>query len=127
MIAWPNVCFGPSPASGAALPGGSRVASASDNGMHRRMIAEKVNAVGIQPNAPIMPPAKGENRNCPNEPAAVPRPNAIDRRSGGSSFENAPMTRLNEHAEMPRPTSTPAVRVNDSGVDAHDMSDRPKA
>ena len=97
------------------------------SGMHARMMSEKTNVVVCQPKAPIMPPAKGENRNWPNEPAAVPSPNAMERRCGGNNLPNAPMTRLNEHAEMPKPSSTPAVSVKESGVDAHTIIARPAA
>ena len=119
-------CLGGSPACWAAAPS-LRMASAHDSGMHSKMMAEKMKTVGIHPLAAIIDPAKGENRNWPNEPAAVPSPNANDRRSGGNNFPNAPMTRLNEQAEMPRPTKTPAVSVNESGVEAQAISDRPSA
>ena len=43
----------------------------------------------------------GANRNCPNDPAAVPAPSATPRHSGGNSFPNADSTRLNEQPDKP--------------------------
>jgi hypothetical protein len=54
--------------------------------------------------------ARGENRNCPNEPAAVPAPKAIDRHSGGISLPNAPMTMVKDAPASPKPMIRPAVR-----------------
>ncbi len=58
----------------------------------------------------------GAKMNWPNEPAAVPAPSASPRFSGGSSFENADSTRLNEQPDRPKPISTPAPSSSDSGV-----------
>ncbi len=54
--------------------------------------------------------ASGENRNCPNEPAAVPAPKASVRHCGGISRPNAPITTVKEEPASPKPTTTPAVR-----------------
>ena len=51
-------------------------------------------------------------RNCPNEPAAVPAPNASERHFSGKSLPNAPSTILNEQPDSPRPMSTPADRLS---------------
>jgi len=61
-----------------------------------------------QPNAPINQTASGENRNCPNDPAAVPAPNASERQLSGSNFANAPITILNAQPDSPNPINTPA-------------------
>ena len=42
------------------------------------------------------PTASGENRNWPNELAAVPIPNESERQFAGKSFPNAPITTVNE-------------------------------
>jgi hypothetical protein len=44
----------------------------------------------------IRPTPSGENRNCPNEPAAVPAPNEIERQFSGRSLPNEGMIRLGE-------------------------------
>ena len=69
-----------------------------------------------QPNQSMKPTASGENRNCPNEPAAVPAPKASERICGGISLLKAAMTSVNEEPAMPRPVSTPAVRSSMPGV-----------
>ena len=63
----------------------------------------------------MKPTASGENRNWPNEPAAVPRPKASERHSGGISLPNAPSTSVNERrrgrsrsARRPRDRAWPA-------------------
>ena len=72
--------------------------------------AAKISSVCCQPKLSISATASGENRNCPNEPAAVPAPNASVRHSGGISLPNAPITMVNEQPASPKPISTPAVR-----------------
>ena len=54
--------------------------------------------------------ASGENRNWPNEPAAVPAPNAKQRQLSGTSLPSAPITIGNEQPARPKPISTPAER-----------------
>jgi hypothetical protein len=58
----------------------------------------------------------GENRNCPNEPDAVPTPKANVRHSGGISRPRAPITMVNDAPASPNPTTTPAVRWSMAGV-----------
>ena len=55
------------------------VASTSDSGSSSSMGAAKTSSAVCQSNASISARASGENRNCPNEPAAVPAPNANER------------------------------------------------
>ena len=64
------------------------------------------------------PPRGGRTENCPNEPAAVPTPKAIDRHSGGISFPNAPITMVKEAPASPKPMIRPAVRWSIAGVSA---------
>ena len=75
-----------------------------------------INSVLCQANASIRPTASGENRNCPNEPAAVPAPKAIERQLSGTSLPSAPTTIGNEQPERPKPISTPAERSSVSVV-----------
>ena len=75
-------------------------------------------SVCCQPNRSISATASGENRNCPNEPAAVPAPNASERHSGGISLPNAPITMVKDAPASPKPTTTPAVRWSIAGVSA---------
>jgi hypothetical protein len=49
-----------------------------------------------EPTVSIRLTPSGENRNWPNEPAAVPAPNAVERQLGGRSLPSAEITRLNE-------------------------------
>ena len=68
-----------------------------------------------QPAPLVMPAANGENRNWPNDPAAVPAPKESMRQRSGISLPNAPMTRLNEDPASPSPTRTPALRSSIPG------------
>ena len=70
----------------------------------------KISSVARQPNASIRPTPSGENRNWPNEPAAVPAPKASERQLSGSSLPNDEMIRLNEQPDSPKPISTPLER-----------------
>src|SRR5262245_23221492 len=60
--------------------------------------------------------ASGENRNCPNDPAAVPAPKASARHCGGISLPNAPITTVKEEPASPKPIMTPALRWSIAGV-----------
>src|SRR5580704_12511962 len=103
-------------AAGTSADVAGGVTSASDNGtINIIRPANTTNAV-CQPKLSIMATPNGANRNCPNDPAAVPAPSAKPRRSGGSSLEKAERTRLNEQPERPKPIRTPAPRLSDSGV-----------
>ena len=66
--------------------------------------------VALQPIVSIRLTPSGENRNCPNEPAAVPAPKEVDRQLSGSSLPNDEMMRLNEQPDRPNPISTPLER-----------------
>ncbi len=54
--------------------------------------------------------ASGENRNWPNEPAAVPAPKASVRHCSGISLPKAPSTSVNDEPARPKPINIPAVR-----------------
>ena len=60
------------------------------------MMAPKTTSACFQPNPPMKPTASGENRNWPNEPAAVPAPKASDRICGGISLLKAAITIVND-------------------------------
>src|SRR6266849_6055820 len=83
--------------------------------MITRTTAAKMTSVSCQPTWPMSATASGENRNCPNEPAAVPAPNASERHRSGNNLPNAASTTLNEHPERPKPSSTPADSSNVAG------------
>ena len=72
--------------------------------------AAKISSACCHPNASIRLTPSGENRNWPNEPAAVPAPKASERQLSGRSFPNEEITRLNEQPESPKPISTPLER-----------------
>ena len=74
-------------------------------------IAAKISSVVCQPTLSIRLTPSGENRNCPNEPAAVPAPNEIVRQLSGSSLPNDGMMRVNEQPVSPKPISTPDGQV----------------
>ncbi len=78
--------------------------------------AANISSVVCQPNEPISATASGENRNWPNEPAAVPKPNAVERHSGGTSLPSAPTTMVKAQPDRPKPIRTPADKVSISGV-----------
>src|SRR5262249_3273203 len=103
---------------GAASPAGASafgVASASASGRIKSMMPPKMISVFCQPVESIRKRASGENRNWPNDPAAVPAPNANERHSGGTILPSAPITRLNEQLDSAKPISTPAVRLSRMG------------
>ena len=79
-------------------------------------MAAKITSGCCQPKPSISATASGENRNCPNEPAAVPAPNASVRHSGGISLPNAPITMVKEEPASPKPITMPAVRWSMAGV-----------
>ncbi len=104
----------PQPVTSAELAGG--VAIASDSGRIKSIkIANTVSAL-CQPKLSISATPNGANRNCPNEPAAVPAPSASPRFSGGNNLLNADSTRLNEDPDSPNPIRTPAPISSDNGV-----------
>ena len=92
------------------------VAIASDSGTISSISNANTVSAGCQPKLSIIATPNGANKNCPNEPAAVPAPSAMPRFSGGSSLLNADSTRLNEQPDRPKPIRTPAQRSSDSGV-----------
>ena len=92
------------------------VASASDSGTISSIRQANTVSAACQPKLSIIATPNGANRNCPNEPAAVPAPSAKPRFSGGSSLLNADSTRLNEQPDRPKPIRTPAPRSSESGV-----------
>jgi hypothetical protein len=94
------------------------VISASDSGSTSSI--RKANTINAccQPTLSSRATPNGANRNCPNDPAAVPAPSATPRHCGGSNFPNADSTRLNELPDNPKPINTPALRSSDSGVAA---------
>src|SRR6185295_798834 len=92
------------------------VAMASDSGTISSISNANTVSAGCQPKLSIIATPNGANRNCPNEPAAVPAPSAMPRFSGGSSLLKAESTRLNEQPDSPKPIRTPAPRLSDIGV-----------
>ena len=95
---------GPSPF---CLAAGCLAFNAIANGMAVRTTAANKKAVFCQPMPWIIPPASGENKNWPKDPAAVPMPNAKGRFSGGNNFWNAPMIMLKEAQDKANPNKTP--------------------
>ena len=69
--------------TGPSLAATAGVASASDNGITSSIRAANTVRADCQPKLSISATPKGANRNCPNEPAAVPAPSAMPRHSGG--------------------------------------------
>src|ERR1041385_8650937 len=114
---WPGTVPGAKPASARAFAGASwfPVEIASDSGMISTRIAAKIWSVARQPTLSIRLTPSGENRNCPNDPAAVPAPNEIERQLSGRSFPNEEMMRLNEQPVSPSPIRTPGGRENSPG------------
>ena len=86
--------------------------------MMRSTTAAKMTNVSCQPTRSMSATASGENRNCPNEPAAVPAPKASERHCGGISLPNAPITMVKEEPASPKPITAPAVRCSIPGVAA---------
>ena len=75
----------PAPTFGRSAASRARAPSAHEQHAARRRSA----ACSASRPRPISATASGENRNWPNEPAAVPAPNAEVRHSSGSSLPNA--------------------------------------
>ena len=84
------------------------VARATASGTMSSMAAAKISSAVCQPNSPIRATASGENRNWPNEPAAVPAPKASERHCAGTSLPKAASTMVKEQPARPKPISTPA-------------------
>src|SRR5215813_12060779 len=87
---------------------GVEIAKASGIISSRR--AAKISSARCHPNTSIRLTPSGENRNWPNEPAAVPAPKASERQLSGRSLPNEEITRLNEQPERPKPISAPDER-----------------
>src|ERR1700716_2047858 len=94
------------------------VASASESGMINSIRPANTISAICQPKLSIIATPNGANRNCPNDPAAVPAPSASPRRSGGSNLLKADSTRLNEQPDRPKPIRTPAPTSSENGVAA---------
>ncbi len=76
----------------------------------------KATSACCQPKPLTKATASGENRNWPNEPAAVPAPNASERICGGISRLKAAMTMVKDEPAMPSPVNTPAEKSSMPGV-----------
>ena len=100
----------------AALCPCAGVATAKASGSTSSTSTAKTSSVLCQPTLPSSATASGENRNWPNEPAAVPTPNAKERHSSGSSLPNAASTMVKLAPARPKPISTPAERCSMPGV-----------
>src|SRR5437763_6424950 len=100
----------------ADVAGGGR--SASDNGTINSISAANTISAVCQPKLSITATPNGANRNCPNDPAAVPAPSAKPRFSGGNSLLKADKTRLKEQPDRPKPIRTPAPISSENGVAA---------
>src|SRR5258708_12409769 len=94
-------------ATGTSLGATAGVASASDSGIASSISAANTVNAGCQPKLSISATPIGANRNCPNDPAAVPAPTAMPRHSAASNLPNAASTTLNEHPHNPNPTTSP--------------------
>src|SRR4029077_13082146 len=86
------------------------VAMASDSGTISSISNANPDSAPTHPQWSIHATPNGANKNCPNEPAAVPAPSAMPRFSGGSSLLKAESTRLNEQPDRPKPNRTKAPR-----------------
>src|SRR6476620_3863606 len=93
---WPGTVLGGEPALALVVADAScrPVEIASESGMMSRRIQAKISSVARQPTLSIRLTPSGENRNCPNEPAAVPAPNEIERQLSGRSLPKDEMMRL---------------------------------
>jgi hypothetical protein len=103
------------------------VASATDNGSTATRLTAKITKVCCQPYESISATATGEYRNCPNEPAAVPKPKATERHSFGNISPKAARITGNEQPASPNPTSTPAEASRIGALVACDIRTRPAA
>src|SRR5438105_3841340 len=117
-------CGATAPAGRSAAAG---VTSASDSGRIRSITTLKMVSAACQPRWSESTTAKGEYRNCPNEPAAVPAPKASERQLAGKSLPNPASTIVKEQPESPKPMSTPAERSSMPGVDACAIRYKPSA
>src|SRR5205823_1741775 len=105
-----------SSAAGVLVAAWAGVASASDSGTISSISSANTVSADCQPKLSIMATPNGANRNCPNDPAAVPAPSAMPRFSGGNNLLKADSTRLNEQPDNPKPINTPPPTSSDSGV-----------
>ena len=120
MKASPSACLIDWPGSGTgALAGGLPAAFSGSQGQRSgstsRTLRQRPPRPAASRNFRSGYCRSGGKRNWPNEPAAVPAPNAIGRHFSGSSFPKAPRTRLNEQPERPKPIRTPASDLQHAG------------
>ena len=64
----------------------------------------------------MKPWPSGTSRNCPSDPAAVPRPSAHDRFSSGTTRAMAASAMAKDEPDRPMPTIRPPLRVMAVGV-----------
>ena len=93
--------------------------------MIRSTTPAKISSVVCQSTAELSATASGENRNWPNELAAVPTPNENARHCGGSNLPNAPITTVNDTPASPKPTIKPPERYISVGDDANVIHENP--
>jgi len=91
------------------------------------MTTPKATSAFCQPSKSIKKTASGENKNWPKEPAAVPRPKAVERHSAGNIFPKAASTIGKVVPERPKPISTPAERSSIAALVECAIKTRPRA
>ena len=113
---------GPVPAGASEAPGSSIASGAMTS-----TEADRPTSAGCHPQASMNPCPIGEKATCPNEPAAVPRPRASERRSGPTTFAMAARAMVNAVQATPTPTSTPAVACSRAALSAYAIPRTPSA
>ena len=103
------------------------VASAIDSGSTSSKDPANTRSAVCQEKASINECASGENRNCPNEPEAVPAPKANPRQPSGTSLPSAPITIGKEQPARPKPIITPAEKSSSATEFAFAIQARPAA
>ena len=75
-----------------------------------------------QPKLSIIATPNGANRNCPNDPAAVPAPSARPRHSGGSSFAERRQHQVERTARQSKADQHAGAEIERAAASRHNAS-----
>ena len=110
-----SVCSGAAASGSAASECFPTPGSSIASGAMTSTVPDRVTSAVSHPWAAMSACPSGEKTTCPNEPAAVPRPSASDRRSGPTTFAIAARAMVKAVKATPTPTRSPAVTCISTG------------
>ena len=122
-----SVCSGSAAPGSAASGRRPTPGSSTASGAMTSTVADRVTSAASHPWVSMSVCPSGEKTTCPNDPAAVPRPRASDRRSGPTTFAIAASAMVNAVKATPTPTRIPAVTCISTGSAACAIPRMPRA